>query len=339
MKKLILCSVLLLFCDKAFSCSDFQVKAKDGTIVTARSMEFPGDLKSRIWVMPRSAENKYGYLGVDNVGRADLIVDGMNEKGLSVGALMFARAVYQTPAKDKKNIPMTHIGSYLLGNFSTVAEVKEGFSKIRVLADSIKEMGGVMGLHVAIHDAQGHNLVIEFINGEVKMYDNPLGVMTNMPEFSWQLTNLANYMNLDSHDKKETKMNGIKVMPIGVGTGLLGLPGDWTPPSRFVKLAWEVTSALPAKNASEAVTLSSHLLNSVDIPLGAIKEVNGWYGYAQWLIIKDLTNKVLYYRTYDNQTLKAIDMKKLNFNVGAKPTKISIKEGAPKFVDVTGNLI
>ena len=337
-KKVILFSVFLLFADKAFSCSDFVVKAKDGTIVNGRSMEFPGDLKSRVWVKPRSTENKYGYLGLDAAGRADLIDDGMNEKGLSVGGLMFVAAKYQTPMKGKKSIPMTRLASYLLGNFATVDEVKKAFDDIRVVDEPIKELGGEFGAHLAVHDTKGKNLVVEFINGEIKMYDNSLGVMTNMPEFSWHMINLSNYVDLDSHDKKEAIINGVTIRPVGVGTGLLGLPGDWTPPSRFVRLALSVSAALPAKNSTEAVTLASHLLNSIDIPLGAIKEVNGMYGYAQWVVIKDLTNKVLYYRTYNNQTLKAIDMKKLNFAIGAQAKSISVNDGAASSVDVTGLL-
>ena len=338
LKKVILCSVVLLFADKAFSCSDFQVKAQDGSIVVSRSMEFPGDLKSRIWVMPRSTENKYGYLGVDGAGRQDLISDGMNEQGLSVDALMFAAAKYQTAVHGKKSIPITHICSYLLGNFATVDEVRKAFSKIRVLDEPVKELGGTLGFHLAIHDADQKNLVVEFIDGEVKIYDNPIGITTNMPELSWHLTNLANHMNLDPHDKAPVSVNGVKVTAIGVGTGLLGIPGDWTPPSRFVRLAWSISSALPAKDAAEAVLLSSHLLNSIDIPLGVIKEVNGMYGYAQWVVIKDLTNKVFYYRTYDNQALKSIDVKKLDFKFGSKPRNVAISEGGSNITDVTEKL-
>jgi len=334
-----LCFILLLFCDKIFACSDFQIIAKDGSIVTSRSMEFPIDLKSRIWSVPRSAANKYGYLGVDSVGRSDILSDGMNEKGLSVGGLMFSSAQYQTPEQGKISVPVTHICSYILGNFGNVEEVKKAFTKIRVIAKPVKELGGVLGFHLAVHDANKKNIVVEFIDGKVNIYDNPLGITTNMPEFPWHMTNLANYINLDPHDKKVISMNGQKVTPIGVGTGLLGIPGDWTPPSRFVRLAWSITSALPTKNADEAVMLSSHLLSSIDIPLGAIKEVNGMYGYAQWVVIKDLTNKVFYYRTYKNPTLKAIDMKKLDLSFGAKAKKISISDDSPKFVDVTGNML
>ncbi len=339
LKSAVFCFILLFFCDKTFACSDFQLKAKDGTIVVGRTMEFPVDLKSRVQAVPRSTNNKYGYLGIDAAGKADLINDGMNEKGLSVGGLMFGAAQYQTPVQGKKSIPVTQLCSYLLGNFATVDEVKKEFSNIRVLSEPIKELGGALGFHLAVHDAKNKNMVVEFINGEVKIYDNPLGVTTNMPEFSWQLTNLANYINLNSDDRKEISMNGLKIRPAGVGSGLLGLPGDWTPPSRFVRLAWTVNSVLPAKNASDAVVLAGHIINSIDIPVGVIKEAHNLYGYAQWVVIKDLTNKVMYYRTYENQMLKAVDMKKLNMSIGAKSKNISVNEGAQKAVDVTGRLL
>ena len=160
LKSAVFCFVLLLFCDKVFACSDFQLKAKDGTIVVGRTMEFPVDLKSRIQVVPRSINNKYGYLGFDAAGKPELIADGMNEKGLSVGGLMFAAAQYQTPMQGKKAIPLTQLCSYLLGNFATVDEVKKEFSKIRVLPEPIKELGGVLGFHLAIHDAKNQNMVV-----------------------------------------------------------------------------------------------------------------------------------------------------------------------------------
>lgn len=337
LKSVALCLVFLLVCKGAFSCTDFQIKAKDGSVVIGRTMEFPLDLKSRIWSVPRSANNKYAYLGIDAFGQQELIADGMNEKGLSVEGLMFAEAKYQTAVKGKKSVTLTRLCDHILGNFDNVEDVKKEFNNIRVLAEPIKKLG-VLGLHLAVHDAKKNNLVVEFINGEVKIYDNPLGVMTNMPEFNWHLTNLSNYINLDPKDVKEIKMNGFKVGQKSVGNGLLGMPGDWTSASRFVRTAWNVSTALPAKNAAEAVDLASHLINSIDIPLGAIKEPHGLYGYAQWVVIKDLTNKVMYYRTYDNQTLKAIDMKKLDLNVGAKAKQISMEAGAPKVFDVTGSL-
>ena len=195
---------------------------------------------------------------------------------------------------------------------------------------------------MALHDATGKNLVIEFIDGKVKVYDNPLGVMTNRPEFDWQINNLRNYINLDAHDKKDKVLNGIKIEPTGVGSGMLGLPGDWTPPSRFVRVAYSVDAVLPAKDAAEAVNLAEHLLNIVDIPKGAIKENPALFvtleGYAQWVVIKDLTNLVLYYKTYENTAWKKIDLKKFILTPGTPQKSIAIEDKQQKVIDVTGEL-
>ncbi|MDD2752271.1 MAG: linear amide C-N hydrolase, partial [Candidatus Omnitrophica bacterium] len=186
------------------------------------------------------------------------------------------------------------------------------------------------------------NLAIEFIEGEVQVHDNPVGVMTNRPDFGWQINNLRNYINLDAHDKKDRVLNGLKIEPTGVGSGMLGLPGDWTPPSRFVRLAYSLDAALPAKNAKEAVNLAEHLLNSVDIPKGAIKENPAPFitleGNAEWVVIKDLTNLDLYYKTYNNTSWKKVDLKNFKLAPGAPRRSIAIIDYGQQTIDVSSEL-
>ena len=120
---------------------------------------------------------------------------------------------------------------------------------------------------------------------------------------------------------------------------MLGLPGDWTPPSRFIRTAYAVDAALTPKNSSEAINLAEHLMNIVDIPKGVIKEkvnpVIHIYGYAQWSIIKDLTNKVLYFRTYDNMTLRKIDLKNVDISEGSAKRSLVISKSFPLVIDTT----
>ena len=328
MKRLLVLTLAacLLLPSFALACSDFRVKAQDGSIVVGRSMEFPIDLKSEVCIVPRGAA-KYAFLGINAYQLADTFVDGFNEKGLSLDGLMFTGAEYQ-PEGAGKTITMDEFGAWALGNFATVDEVKAALPKVRIVAAKNKKLKD-LGMHLAFHDATGKSLVVEFIGGEVKVYDNPLGVMTNRPDFPWQLTNLRNYVNLDSHDKNPKLVNGVKIEPTGVGSGMVGLPGDWTPPARFVKLALCVDSALPVKDAAGAVNLAEHILNTVDIPKGLIKEGTEvptveLYGIAQWTIIKDLTNQVLYYKTYDHTAWKSVDLKKFNLASGAPRKSIPI---------------
>jgi len=347
---------LALMVKVSFACTDFQVKAQDNTVVIGRSMEFPVDLHSNVVIVARGEQfvsindkgikgiswsNKYGFLGIDAYNLKNCYVEGFNEKGLAFDALMFTGAKYQ-PAEPDKFVTISNLGSWIMGNFATVEEVKEALSKVNVTGTSLKEANGELYFHVAVHDAAGKNLVIEFIDGEVKIYDNPLGVMTNRPDFPWQINNLRNYINLDAHDRKDRMLNGINLEPTGVGSGLLGLPGDWTPPSRFVRVAYSLDAALPVKDAREAVNLAEHLLNIVDIPKGAIKENPAPFikmkGYAQWVVIKDLTNRVLYYKTYENTAWKKIDFNKFILTPGTSQKSIAIDDKEQQVIDVSSEL-
>ena len=348
--------LLGLAVELSFACSDFQIKAKDGSVVIGRSMEFPVDLHSNVVIVPRgqrftsindkgikgiSWQNKYGFLGIDAYRVKDTYVEGFNEKGLSFDALMFVGAKYQ-PSAPGKFVTIKDFGCWLLGNFANVNEVKEALPKVSVATMSLKEAHGELYMHVALHDSTGKNLVIEFIDGEVKVYDNLLGVLTNRPDFPWQLNNLRNYINLDAHDKKDKVLNGFKLEPTGVGSGLLGLPGDWTPPSRFVRLAVSIDAAIAPENSDQAINLAEHLLNIVDIPKGAIKENPAPFitleGYAQWVVIKDLTNLVLYYKTYENPALKKVDLKRFDLSPDKPQQSIAIDDLHQNVIDVSGEL-
>jgi len=341
----------------SFACTDFQVKAIDGSVIIGRSMEFAMGMDSEVVVFPRTEKMvsmtpdrktgihwspKYGYLGVNALGEKLAFLDGMNEAGLSVEFLWFTESKYQE-AKNGNWLSIGDISHWLLGNFATVDEVKKELPRVTVIGAYVPQLRMVPGLHAAVHDARGNNIVVEFINGETKIYDNPIGVMTNKPTFDWHLTNLRNYVNLDPYDKEEKTIAGGKVHPAGSGTGWLGMPGDWSPPSRFVRTVMMVHSADPVNNASEAVNLAEHILNAVDIPMGVIKarglENKNMIDYTQWIVIKDLTNKVLYFRSYQDLALKKVDMKKLNFNRGAKMKAIRIESGMRKIPDMTEKLI
>ena len=254
MKRIIILLVfgMLSISEMLFPCSDFIVKAKDSTVVNGRSMEFPVDMEGEIWVEPSGArfisvndkdvkglswESRYGFIAINAFHVDNGYVDGFNEKGLSFSGLAFNGVKFQ-PAVPGKFVNWNDLCSWILGNFTTVDEVKRELPKINVSDNTVKKMKGSTGLHIALHDSLGKNAVIEFIDGRVNIYDNPIGVMTNRPSFDWQLNNLRNYINLDVNDRNPIFLKGFKVEPAGVGSGLLGLPGDWTPPSRFVKLAF-----------------------------------------------------------------------------------------------------
>ena len=349
--------MLTLVADTSLACTDFQIKSKDGAIIIGRSMEFAMKVGSQIVVHTRgerissqtpagkkglSWKSKYGFVSVNAFGIEDATVDGINEAGLSVDFLWLPGTEYQDVprGKDSKAVTIGDLGNWILGNFTTVDEVKRAIEGVYVCSMEIPQMNMVPPLHLAVHDTKGKNIVIEFIKGERKVYDNPIGVMTNAPAFDWHLTNLRNYVNITSHNADPVTIEGVMLSPTGQGSGLLGIPGDWTPPSRFVRAVAFVHFADPVESAAEGVNLAEHILNTVDIPAGAIKGKKLEFveeEYTQWVVIKDLTNKVLYFRSYENLCLRSVDLKKLNFAPGAKSKSVPVS-GGRNIIDVTDRL-
>lgn len=339
----------------ALACTDFQVKAKDGSVVIGRSMEFAIDLRSEVVAFPRGLKytsvnekgvkgiswtSKYGFLAVDAFGEQEAIMDGINEAGLSIEFLWFPGSQYQE-AVPKKFIAVSDMAKWVLGNFATVEEVKKAVAKVNVISVYIEELDQAPGLHCAVHDAKGSNIVIEFIDGETRIHDNPLGVMTNRPSIDWHLNNLRNYFSLAPEDITSRKLGGITLPSTGAGNSWLGLPGDWMPPSRFVKVAYLIHTADPPENAEAALNFAQHVMNTVDIPYGLVREHLAGktiYGYTQWVVLKDLTNRVLYYYSYQDTALKKIDMKKLNLGAGTKIISIPI-ESQSTIIEVTEQLL
>lgn len=336
---------LLLYSQSAFACTDFALKTDSNGFIAARSMEWSSDLHSRLVIHGRGESRKarseggepitwkakFGYVGVD-ANHLDAIVDGVNEKGLSFGLLWFPLYTrYPEVAAGAKTIDVTDLGSWLMGNFETVDEVKEALKSVTVSASNLPSFGGIPTAHLAVHDAKGNHLVVEWIDGKQIVSANPTTVLTNAPPFDWQLINLTNFMMVDSKNPKPIQIQGSVLNPPGQGGGFQGLPGDWTPPSRFVRTCAMLRFAKPAKDTTSGINLAEHILNAVDIPKGEIRTtVDGqeFTDYTQWVVIKDLTNPAIYFRSYDNLTLRKLDLKNIDFSGSDKLRYIEISGGA-----------
>ena len=128
------------------------------------------------------------------------------------------------------------------------------------------------------------------------MFDNKVGAMTNSPNYDWHLLNLRNYATLTPSSARPRSIDGVSLAPFGAGSGMLGLPGDFTPPSRFVRAVAFVNTMSPAKDAAEGVNAASRMLNNFDIPKGLVREGSNpedfHLGYTQWSVIGDMNHKV-----------------------------------------------
>ena len=140
-------------------------------------------------------------------------------------------------------------GAWLLGNFATVDEVKANFDKVVLVPTVLEAIKQAAPVHFVVHDKTGKAVVIEPLDKTLKIFDDPLGVVTNSPTFDWHMTNLRNYVNLTATNVPPIALGGITLAQFGQGSGLRGLPGDFTPPSRFVRAVAFSQSAIPSDTA------------------------------------------------------------------------------------------
>lgn len=250
----------------------------------------------------------HNVIGMNALGGETMIVDGMNDKGLTGGMLYFpGYAEYPKPSEgnSEKEIAPGDMLAWILSRFATVEEVRKAVSSEEMIVAGfyLPALKQIPPAHLTLHDATGASIVIEPIGGKLVITDNPLGVMTNSPTFDWHMTNIRNYVNLSSANRDGATLDKKKIAGFGQGTGLLGLPGDPTPPSRFIRVASYAAEVEPGDNAQETLRVAEHVLNNFDIPVGWIKpgaaEIDAGSGlpdYTQWSVMGDIKNGAYYVR-------------------------------------------
>lgn len=338
------------------ACSALRLIGKDQSVTVGRTMEFGFDFKSNIVVIPAGTKltsslddpstgmqytAKHSIVGC-NVLDMKVVIDGINDQGLYVGGLYFPG--YNATAKlTKENGPKAlateDYGTWLLATFANVDEVKKHYKDAIIVEHSIELIGGAsFPGHYLIQDRSGKSIVIEPTPQGMELHENPLGALTNSPGFEWHMTNLSNYMNVAPSTISTRKIGDLEINQLGGGSGFLGLPGDFTPPSRFLRLVAFSQSAPQPENAEDGIFKVSHIMNMFDIPFGAIQLDKGHVDYTLWTSISDLTNNVYHYKTFKNQGLIAVDLKKMvaaakgEYKVVKMETQPEIKEIPLNFI-------
>lgn len=324
----------------ASACTGIRITPRDGSVIVARTLEFAADLQSNVVVIPRQKslagtapgdkpglawKTKYGVVGANGFG-VPVVVDGLNEKGLAVAIFYFpGYAQYQKiKAEDAgKSLAPWELPAYLLGTCANVKQAVAASRRVPVGEVVQKDMGIVPPCHYIVTDAARQCVVLEYVGGRLQVHANPLGVMSNSPTFDWHLTNLRNYVNLSVTNVPPVDIAGIKLAGLGQGSGLLGLPGDFTPPSRFIRAVAFSQSAIPVATAHAGVLQAFHLLNQFDIPKGAARGTE--HGkmvadYTLWTSVSDLTNLRYHFRTFNNSRIRMVDLKKVDLDAAEVKT-------------------
>ena len=334
----------------ALACTGISLKARDGSVIAARTVEWALSDAShdRLAIFPRDHEftgqtpdGKNGMRWRGKNGFVSLMAygqpygpDGMNEQGLYVGMYYFpdfASFAAYDPALSDKSLSVGDFMQWMLSSFSTVKEVRENIANVRVVNVQDPRFGGApLPFHWKIADPSGEAIIIEIVDqGTVKIYDAFLGVVANSPQYDWHLTNLRNYIGLSPAPQKPISVDKLKLSPLGGGSGLIGLPGDFTPPSRFVRAAAFTASVRPLPTAEDAVFEAFRLLDNFNIPVGATAAPNqiaqDIESATQITTASDLKNRVLYFHTMSDRQIRRLDLKAIDFS--AKDLRI-IYEGA-----------
>ena len=331
----VLMVVTLIVSPTLVACTGIILKTLDGSTIVGRTMEFGFDIKSNVLVVPAGTkyttlglnpkksgftfEAKYGFAGANALGKS-IIVDGVNEKGLYFGAFYFKGAAEYselTAANQNNAISSEEVGNWLLSQFATVEEIKAAMSEKVVVGTYVKEIEGIAPLHYAVTDADGGSIVIEYTKSGLTIHDNTVNVVTNNPTYDWQLTNLRNYIGLTATNRETLTVGKQKVKPFGQGTGMFGLPGDFSSPSRFVRATAFANNALPSKDVDEGVFRAFHIMNNFDIPKGAIRESDNktLMDYTIWTSVTDTKNAIYYYKTFKGQAVECLDLRKALVNL------------------------
>lgn len=363
MKKWLVALSLVSFLHTSFACTAVNVKATDGTVIAGRTMEWAFDMKWTINSIPQGTRlkvgapdalklppiqfiTKYAVLGVSPgiIPGNPALLEGQNSAGLGMsGNFLPGFTEYQTvTAKDLDYVSILDFGALALGMFANIAELKKELPRYKVWYDASLPSGPTPPwLHFVFTDRTGASIVVEFVKGQMRIHDNVANVLTNAPTYDWHITNARNYLSLSNIGPGSVMVSGQNVTELGQGGGLVGLPADYTPPSRFIRAAYLRQLSTPANTRADGVQLVGHILNNVDIPIGVAASKDGntiVSDYTQWVAIKDLTNQQWHISNYLNRTnYVTIDLKKI-FDAG-KPGSWLIDQLPYQTIDITNKLV
>ena len=363
---LLVIAALLLQVPAAQACTSIMVTDASGRAYHGRTLEYSSLLPMGMTYFPAGTkvisstpsgaqglmfDTKYSILGMSfqimPSAKQVSFAEGINDQGVSFTANWLTGTDSPAAGKDAARILAANdLGTWVLGNFKTVAEVKEAMTSGQTdfwVPVSQLDPSAPLPLHYAIHDKTGNSIVVEFTDGKANVYDNPVGVMTNGPFFPWHLTNLQNY-TFSNVNKDTAQLGKLKIATQDGGIALSALPSAETSQGRFVKAAFYANYVRKAKTPDEAVVTLAHLMNNFDRPYDLTVDEAGGTGdgvraggasseVTVWTTMQDLSRNLLYFRSIEAMNWAVIDMNKLKDDKEVKSISTSDvdKAGADSF--------
>ena len=326
------------------ACTSIMVTDTSGRAYHGRTLEFSAIVPSNMTYIPagtniqsftpagkqgKTFNTKYALIGMAAQelpnAKQPTFADGMNDQGLSMKTnWLNSTTAVTVGSDDSKILAVTDFYQWALGNFKTVAELKSALSnkEVDIWIPVVKAISpNPWPMHYHVVDKTGNNMVIEFTNGKMNLYDNPVNVMTNGPDFPWHLENLNNY-TFTNVDKNTGQLGKLKLSTQDAGIALTALPSAQTSQGRFVKAAFYANYVRKGKTPDEAVVTLAHILNNFDRPFDLTVDTGGGSGdgvrgknasseVTIWTTMSDLNRNQYYVRSINGMNFAVVDLNKL----------------------------
>ena len=277
-----------------------------------RTLDFERSFGEELTVTPREklrigeANNRYAIMGIGvKIGHTPLYFDGVNEWGLCAAALNFPhRAVYHKEWEGKTGVSSAHLISLILGFCRSVSEARDTLSKIFITSEGADGNTPPTPLHWLIADSR-EAIAVESVSDGLKVYDDPVGVLTNSPDFPYQLTRLGDFSSLRANNPTENPF-GIPLYSRGMGA--LGLPGDYSSTSRFVRAGFVMKNTLSEDATLGEISRLFHILGTVSVPLGCVVTEEGAPVSTLYTACADMQKPAYYLTCASCQAIRKIDL-------------------------------
>ncbi|MGM9969376.1 MAG: choloylglycine hydrolase [Anaeroplasma sp.] len=287
---------------------DYEFSYGDKVVITPREYQFN-------FAHEKTITKHYAIIGMGTIiDNYPLYYDAINEMGLGIAGLNFVgNAKYFEYSEDKINLAQYELIPYLLSTCKSVKEVRVKLNNLNLINKRFRSDLPLAELHWLIADSE-ESVTLESVNDGVKVYDNPIGVLTNNPPFPYQLFNLNNYRYLSTRTMENTFSSKIDLASYSRGMGGIGLPGDLSSQSRFVRASFVKLNSISNDDEIDSVSQFFHILNSVDQQRGCCEVKDNNYEITLYTSCCNATKGIYYYTTYNNHQISAVNMNRENLN-------------------------
>ncbi len=304
-------------------CTALNLTTKDHYF--GRNLDLDCSYGEEVCVMPRnyplefrkmeSMKKHYAMIGMATVVQdIPLFYDATNEYGLAMAGLNFPGNAYFAPVQDdRENVTPFEFIPWILGQCKTVAEARKLLERMNLANISFSENLPLSPLHWIISDRK-ESIVVEAMKDGIHIHDNPMGVLTNNPPFEYHLFNLNNYRNLRVDNGENYFNEELQLTKYCQGLGAIGLPGDVSSMSRFVRIAFNSAHSVCSEDEASSVSQFFHLLSSVEMTRGCCLTDTGTWDITVYSSCMNTDRGIYYYTTYDNRQIHCVDMYKTDLD-------------------------